>query len=108
MIAFAFAIWNEQDQSLFMARDRLGVKPLFYTVDHGRLLFASELKALLAHRDVDPIVERDGLAEIIGLGPSRTPGHGIYKNVNELRPAHMLIYDRNGAKISRYWTSNSF
>ncbi|WP_413380255.1 asparagine synthase (glutamine-hydrolyzing) [Alkalihalobacillus sp. 1P02AB] len=101
---FAFAIWNEQDQSLFMARDRLGVKPLFYTVAHGRLLFASELKALLAHRDIEPIVERDGLAEIIGLSPSRTPGHGIYKNINELRPAHLLIYDRNGAKISRYWT----
>ncbi|KGA97098.1 asparagine synthase [Alkalihalobacillus alcalophilus ATCC 27647 = CGMCC 1.3604] len=100
---FAFAIWNEQDQSLFMARDRLGVKPLFYTVAHGRLLFASELKALLAHRDIEPVVERDGLAEVIGLSPSRTPGHGIYKNINELRPAHMLIYDRNGAKISRYW-----
>lgn len=101
---FAFAIWNEHDESLFIARDRLGVKPLFYTVSHGRLLFASELKALLAHPDIEPIIERDGLAEIIGLGPSRTPGHGIYKNLNELKPAHMLIYDRNGAKISRYWS----
>ena len=52
---FAFAIWNEQDQSLFMARDRLGVKPLFYTVRHGCLMFASELKALLAHREIDPM-----------------------------------------------------
>ncbi|GAF66329.1 asparagine synthase (glutamine-hydrolyzing) [Alkalihalobacillus trypoxylicola] len=101
---FAFAIWNEEDQCLFMARDRLGVKPLFYTVSQGRILFASEIKALLAHRDIEPIVERDGLAEVLALGPSRTPGHGVFKDVNELRPAHMLIYDRNGAKISRYWS----
>ncbi|WP_100372546.1 asparagine synthase (glutamine-hydrolyzing) [Bacillus sp. FJAT-45037] len=104
---FAFAIWNEQDQSLFMARDRLGVKPLFYTVRNGCLLFGSELKALLAHRDIDAVVEREGISEIMGLGPSRTPGHGVYKDINELRPAHMLIYDRNGATISRYWTLKS-
>ncbi|TWI57912.1 asparagine synthase (glutamine-hydrolyzing) [Halalkalibacter nanhaiisediminis] len=104
---FAFAIWNEQDQSLFMARDRLGVKPLFYTVRHGCLMFASELKALLAHREIDPSIKADGLSEIIGLAPSKTPGHGIYDNIHELRPAHVLIYDRNGATISRYWTLKS-
>ncbi|MCL7747112.1 asparagine synthase (glutamine-hydrolyzing) [Halalkalibacter alkaliphilus] len=104
---FAFAIWNDKDESLFMARDRLGVKPLFYTVRNGCLLFGSELKALLAHRDIEPIVKTEGLAEIMGLAPSRTPGHGVYDDINELRPAHMLIYDRNGAKISRYWTLKS-
>ncbi|GAE25423.1 asparagine synthetase [Halalkalibacter wakoensis JCM 9140] len=104
---FAFAIWNDKDESLFMARDRLGVKPLFYTVRNGCLLFGSELKALLAHRDIEPVVKTEGLAEIMGLAPSRTPGHGVYDNINELRPAHMLIYDRNGAKVSRYWTLKS-
>ncbi|MDT8859866.1 asparagine synthase (glutamine-hydrolyzing) [Alkalihalobacillus sp. MEB130] len=104
---FAFAIWNDKDESLFMARDRLGVKPLFYTVRNGCLLFGSELKALLAHRDIQPIVKTEGLAEIMGLAPSRTPGHGVYDDINELRPGHMLIYDRNGAKISRYWTLKS-
>jgi asparagine synthase (glutamine-hydrolysing) len=104
---FAFAIWNDKDESLFMARDRLGVKPLFYTVRNGCLLFGSELKALLAHRDIEPVVKTEGLAEIMGLAPSRTPGHGVYDDINELRPAHMLIYDRNGANISRYWTLKS-
>ncbi|MCM3760377.1 asparagine synthase (glutamine-hydrolyzing) [Alkalihalobacillus oceani] len=104
---FAFAIWTEEDQSLFMARDRLGVKPLFYTVRHGCLLFASELKALLAHRDIDPVVKTEGLGDIIGLAPSRTPGHGIFHDIHELRPAHALIYDRNGATISRYWKLKS-
>ncbi|WP_332691247.1 asparagine synthase (glutamine-hydrolyzing) [Halalkalibacter lacteus] len=104
---FAFAVWNDKDESLFMARDRLGVKPLFYTVRKGFLLFGSELKALLAHRDIEPVVKTEGLAEIMGLAPSRTPGHGIYDDIQELRPAHMLIYDRNGATISRYWTLKS-
>ena len=104
---FAFAIWNDKDESLFMARDRLGVKPLFYTVRNGCLIFGSELKALLANREIEPIVKTEGLAEIMGLAPSRTPGHGVYDDIHELRPAHMLIYDRNGAKISRYWTLKS-
>ncbi|ARK29466.1 asparagine synthase (glutamine-hydrolyzing) [Halalkalibacter krulwichiae] len=104
---FAFAIWNDRDESLFMARDRLGVKPLFYTVRNGCMLFGSELKALLAHRDIEPILKSEGVAEIMGLAPSRTPGHGVFDDIQELRPAHMLIYDRNGAKISRYWTLKS-
>lgn len=104
---FAFAIWNEQDQSLFMARDRLGVKPLFYSVLHGALIFGSELKALLANPKLDAVVDREGLADVMGLAPSRTPGQGIYKNISELRPGHMLIYDRNGAKVSRYWSLKS-
>lgn len=104
---FAFAIWNEQDQSLFMARDRLGVKPLFYAVLNGALVFGSELKALLANPKIDAVVDREGLADIMGLAPSRTPGHGIFKQISELRPGHMLSYDRNGAKISRYWSLKS-
>ncbi|HET7580324.1 MAG TPA: asparagine synthase (glutamine-hydrolyzing) [Bacillales bacterium] len=104
---FAFAIWNEKKQELFMARDRLGVKPLFYSEKHGRLLFGSEQKAILAHPDVRPLVGREGLAEIFGLGPSRTPGHGAYKEMDELRPAHALLYTRNGLKIWRYWDVES-
>ncbi|MBU8907838.1 asparagine synthase (glutamine-hydrolyzing) [Desertibacillus haloalkaliphilus] len=104
---FAFAVWNDYDQSLFLARDRLGVKPLFYSVQYGRLLFGSEIKALLAHRDVHPHVGQDGLAEVFGLGPSRTPAHGVFEGIDELRPGHALLYDRNGAKITRYWSLKS-
>lgn len=104
---FAFAIWNEKKQELFMARDRLGVKPLFYSEKDGRLLFGSEQKALLAHPEVRPLVGREGLAEIFGLGPSRTPGHGVYKGIDELRPAHALLFSRDGLKIWRYWDVKS-
>lgn len=100
---FAFAIWSEEDQSLFIARDRLGVKPLFYTEQNGQLMFASEIKALLAHPQMEAIVNQEGLAEVFGLGPSRTPGHGVFQGINELRPGFVLNYSRNGLKKRRYW-----
>lgn len=104
---FAFAVWDQYLEQLIIARDRLGVKPLFYREENGTLLFGSEIKAILAHPNVKREVERDGLQEIFGLGPSRTPGHGIFRGVKELRPAHTLTFDRNGLKLRRYWNVES-
>jgi asparagine synthase (glutamine-hydrolysing) len=104
---FAFAIWSEHEQKLFLARDRMGVKPLFYTERNGYLLFGSEIKALLAHPEVEPVVNQEGLAEVFGLGPSRTPGHGVFQGIHELRPGHTLQYNPNGLKITRYWQLKS-
>ncbi|WP_078548202.1 asparagine synthase (glutamine-hydrolyzing) [Litchfieldia alkalitelluris] len=104
---FAFAVWDEEKQKLFIGRDRLGVKPLFYKETNGQLLFASELKAILAHPSVKTEIGSDGLAEVFGLGPSRSPGHGVFKGVKELRPAHALTFDKNGLKIWRYWNVKS-
>ncbi|MDH5162932.1 asparagine synthase (glutamine-hydrolyzing) [Heyndrickxia oleronia] len=104
---FAFAIWDEKKQQLFAARDRLGVKPLFYREHNGGLLFGSELKAILAHPEVKPELGRDGLSEIFGLGPSKTPGHGIFQGINELRPAFALTFSKNGMRQWRYWNVKS-
>lgn len=104
---YAFAIWDEKDEKVFLARDRLGVKPLFYTESNGRLLFGSELKAILAHPSIRPEVGRDGLAEVFGLGPSRSPGHGVFRNMKELRPAHALSFTKDGLKVWRYWNVKS-
>lgn len=104
---FAFAIWDEANQRLFVARDRLGVKPLFYTQFGSTLLFASELKSLLAHPEVKPEVDREGVAELLVMGPSRTPGHGIFRGVKELLPGHYLVYDRNRLKQQPYWSLSS-
>ncbi len=104
---FAFGIWSETDQSLFLARDRLGVKPLFYAIRGSGLVFASELKALLVHPAVPPEIDGEGLAEILVMGPARTPGHGVFRGVSELKPGYWLIYDRNGAHIHRYWALES-
>jgi asparagine synthase (glutamine-hydrolysing) len=104
---FAFAVWNESDQSLFLARDRLGVKPLFYAQRGSAFFFASELKALLAHPAIKPEVDTEGLAEVFVMGPSRTPGHGVFCGVSEIRPGYCLIYNRNGLHSHRYWTLES-
>ena len=100
---FAFAVWDNTAQRVFLARDRLGVKPLFYVRRNGMLLFASEPKALLAHPSVKPEIDAEGLAEIIAIGPARTPGHGVYRGVRELRPGFWLAYSRDGCTIRPYW-----
>ncbi|QNK86224.1 asparagine synthase (glutamine-hydrolyzing) [Sporosarcina sp. resist] len=104
---FAFAVWDQHREQLFMARDRLGVKPLFYREENESLIFGSEIKAILTHPKVKSEVDREGFQEIFGLGPSRTPGHGVFRGINELRPAHALIYNRNGLKTWRYWNVES-
>ncbi|MDA8234516.1 MAG: asparagine synthase (glutamine-hydrolyzing) [Clostridia bacterium] len=104
---FAFAIWDTANRRLFMARDRLGVKPLFYTQLDSGFLFASELKTLLAHPLVKPHLDKEGLAEILVLGPGRTPGHGVFCGVKELRSGYSLIYDHRGVHLSRYWNLKS-
>lgn len=104
---FAFAVWDQHREQLFMARDRLGVKPLFYREENGTLLFGSEIKAILAHPKVRAEVDREGLQEVFGLGPSRTPGNGVFRGIHELRPAYALTYHRNGMKVWRYWNVES-
>jgi asparagine synthase (glutamine-hydrolysing) len=104
---FAFAVWDEKRQHVFMARDRLGVKPLFYSEIQDGLIFGSEPKALLKHPEVEPVVHADGLAEIFIIGPARTPGHGVYASIRELRPGHTLIHDRSGTKIRAFWKLES-
>lgn len=104
---FAFAIWDAVNQTLFMARDRLGVKPLFFAERGQGLIFGSELKALLAHPSVEPEVDAEGLAEVFSIGPARTPGHGVFRGVHELKPGHALLFDRTGLKTYAYWQLES-
>lgn len=94
---FAFAIWDDARRRLFMARDRLGVKPLFYAQRDGGLLFGSELKALLAHPAVRPEVDAEGLAEVLVMGPGRTPGHGVFRGVHEVKPGWWVTFEPDGS-----------
>lgn len=100
---FAFAVWDDTNQNLFLARDRLGVKPLFYALYNEVFLFGSEPKAILAHPDFPTEVDGEGLAEIFSLGPARTPGQGIYRHMSELKPGHFMVYDHTGLSIRNYW-----
>lgn len=104
---FAFAIWDVAEQELFLARDRLGVKPLFYSTQDGLFIFGSEQKCILAHPAVKPDVGAEGLAEIFILGPARTPGHGVYKHISELRPGQCMSVSHAGVKTITYWKLES-
>lgn len=100
---FAFAVWDAKNEALYLFRDRLGVKPLFYSKVGDGVVFGSELKALLAHPEIEPTINEEGLSEILALGPSQTPGHGVFKSIDSLRPGHMARLDRTGFSIKRYW-----
>lgn len=100
---FAFAIWNKKEQTLFIARDRLGVKPLFYYLDQEQFLFGSEIKTILKHPDVEAIVDDDGLKELFLLGPARTAGKTPIRDIKELRQGEYAVYDQNGLHIHTYW-----
>ena len=86
---YALAIWSEGDRRLFLCRDRLGVKPLFYAHAGDGLLFASEPKGLLAHPDMRRTRSRRP-GRGVWVGSRRTPGHGVFKGIREIRPGFFL------------------
>ena len=100
---FAFAVWEEGRKRLFLARDRIGVKPLFYAQQAGGILFASEIKTVLEHPEMNPILDAEGAAEILMLGPGRTPGTGVFKGILELEPGCCGYFEEGKLNIKMYW-----
>ncbi|WP_416674496.1 asparagine synthase (glutamine-hydrolyzing) [Egbenema bharatensis] len=99
---FAIAIWDTRQRSLFLARDRMGVRPLFYTVRNGQLIFGSEIKTLLAHPNVIAEIDRDALAQVFTFWSALVP-HTIFKEVYSLPPAHYLLIREGNLKLNPYW-----
>jgi asparagine synthase (glutamine-hydrolysing) len=104
---FAFGIWDARVQELLLVRDRLGIKPLYLTTQPGRLLFGSEPKALLANPHFEAELDADGVAELFALSTAPTPGHGIYRGLQQVRPGHLVRYSRRGAEERQWWTFES-
>ena len=100
---FSIALWDGKRKKLYLIRDRVGVKPLFYTKRGDTLIFASEIKGLFAYPGVKPVINREGLCEIFGLGPAKSYGKGVFKDIYEVLPGHFLEYDREGLKDRAYW-----
>ena len=100
---FAFAIWNDKKKELFLARDHFGIKPLYYTIQNNNFIFASEIKAILKHDDIKPILNETGICELFGIGPSHTAGKTPFKNIFELEPANFMIINKNNIFKERYW-----
>jgi asparagine synthase (glutamine-hydrolysing) len=99
---WAFAIWNTRSRELFVSRDRLGVRPLYYTVVDGQFLFASEIKALFAHPQVTREIDPHGLDNIFTFW-SAIPPRTIFKGINQLPAGHSLTWSNGQAAIVQYW-----
>lgn len=104
---FAFAIYDEKHKSLALYRDNFGVKPLFYTIHNGTLVFSSELKGLFCYPGVTAKLNKNGLNELFGLGPARTPGSGILSGIQELKPGTSLTCSRLGFVSNTYYQLTS-
>lgn len=100
---FAFAVWDDSNKELFLARDRIGVKPLFFYFYNNGIIFASEIKTLLCNLIVKPVVDEVGLKEIFFMGPGRTPGNGVIKGVEELKPGEYMVFSKNKTIKNFYW-----
>ena len=100
---FAFAIYDEDKKQVFLARDPMGVKPLFYSKKGSKLIFGSEIKTILAHPEVRAEIDRDGLTELFALGPAVVPGSAVYKGINEIAPANCMLLTKDSMKIWEYW-----
>ncbi len=101
---FAFAVWDRRTETLFLARDRLGVKPLYYALlNDGQLLFGSELKAVLRHPAVDRTFDPRAIEDYFAFGYVPDP-KTIFAGVRKLPPAHWLKCARGGSpQVERYW-----
>ncbi len=100
---FAAALWDGALEKLYLFRDRLGVKPLFYTKAGDTFVFASEIKGLFAYPGVTPTLNRDGLCELFALGPAKSYGRGVFKDIFEVLPGHILTLDRFCHTDEAYW-----
>ncbi len=100
---FAFAIWDSKRNKLLLYRDRLGVKPLFYTIKNNTLVFGSEIKALFCHPEIKPIIDMNSFREVFGIGPARTSGQGVFKDIYELKPGNYAVFSQDGFWDSCYW-----
>ena len=92
---FAFAVWEEHNRRLFIARDRIGVKPFFYTVNKNAFYFASEIKGLLCNNDIPCEIDKNSINEIMLIGPARTPGYGVFKGIEELPMGYCGYFDKD-------------
>jgi asparagine synthase (glutamine-hydrolysing) len=103
---FALAVWDGPAATLFLARDRIGEKPLYYYQDADRLVFASEIKAILADRTVPRQISPEGLANFLAFGHAVAPAT-IYRNIFKLLPGHFLLVHAGSVRVAPYWDVGS-
>lgn len=102
---FAFAIWDSNNRTLFLARDRVGILPLYYTIQNQRLYFASEIKAIFANKEIHRTLDSESLDQVFTFWTT-LPGKTVFNNIKELPPAHYMLISPNEIKYDKYWDLN--
>ena len=92
---FAFVIYDENLDELFLARDQIGVKPLFYTLENNELIFASEIKAILENKKIKRVLDIEGIQKLFGIGPARMKGQTVFSNIHEIKPGYYAKFKNN-------------
>ncbi|MDE5830290.1 MAG: asparagine synthase (glutamine-hydrolyzing), partial [Clostridia bacterium] len=100
---FAFSVYNKKTKELFLARDRFGIKPLYYCKKGDNFVFASMIRGVLKSEIVKPYLSKKALGEILALGPSKKLGSGVFTGIDELRAAHYMKVKNGEIEIKRYW-----
>ena len=100
---FAFALWDARKQSLLLARDRVGIRPLFYHLENQRLIFGSEIKAIFADPSISRALEPRTLSDIFTCWTAMG-GATPFKDIHQLPPGHFARFDKDGLSIQPYWT----
>ncbi|MFE1958231.1 asparagine synthase (glutamine-hydrolyzing) [Streptomyces sp. NPDC059479] len=103
---FAYALWDIARQTLFLARDPLGVKPLYYAEHSSGVIFGSEPKALFASGRIAPEVDAEGLVDVFTVAAKR-PGDAVFRTMREVKPGHVVRFDRQGTGVHQYWRLRS-
>ena len=98
---FSF-VYTKNDEEILAVRDMFGVKPLYYTIYNNDIFIASEIKSILKYTK-EAIINKDGICELLGMGPSHSKGKTIYKGIYELPPGHYLRYSKKGLEIVEYY-----
>jgi asparagine synthase (glutamine-hydrolysing) len=99
---FAFAIWDKLREELFLARDRVGIRPLFYHYQNNEFTFASEIKSIFENPRVERTISKKGLLQVFTYWTTITPATA-FENIHELSPGHFLIWKADGIIIEKYW-----
>ncbi len=100
---FAFAIYDEKQEHIFLARDRFGIKPFFYSVFGSTFAFASEIKALLTLPEIKPIVDEKGIWQLLFLAPITLEGYTVFKDILEIKPGYCGTFSKEGLSLYKYF-----
>lgn len=104
---YSVVIWNDKKKEVFVSRDRFGIRPLYYSVINNSFVFGSEMKSVLEYPEIEPVVTKEGICEILSVGPCHTPGKTPFKHIYEVKPATYLIFNLNGMYEEIYWKLES-